>query len=391
MEQWKEYKLGDICKTNISQYSAKENWDNALYLDTGNITDNKINEIVTINDMTHGLPSRARRKVKDKDILFSTVRPNQRHIGILQNPQPNLLVSTGFTVISANQDVADPYFLYYFLSQKEIVDYLHAIAEQAVSAYPSIKASDIEDLDILLPELSQQKKISELLKSLDDKIELNRQINDNLEQQAQALFKSWFVDFEPFKDGEFVDSELGMIPKGWKIGELGEVAEFKRGKTITQKDTVFGTIPVIAGGLEPAYYHNKANTSAPVVTISASGANAGYTQILFEDVWASDCSFIDSTCECILFAYCFLSINSRILRHAQVGAAQPHVYAKDVNAFALPIPNDTNIIKHFILQIEPIFEMMGNLRSEIKELAQLRDTLLPRLMSGELKINEINC
>ena len=135
MEQWKEYKLGDICKTNISQYSAKENWDNALYLDTGNITDNKINEIVTINDMTHGLPSRARRKVKDKDILFSTVRPNQRHIGILQNPQPNLLVSTGFTVISANQDVADPYFLYYFLSQKEIVDYLHAIAEQAVSAY----------------------------------------------------------------------------------------------------------------------------------------------------------------------------------------------------------------------------------------------------------------
>ena len=180
MEQWKEYKLGDICKTNISQYSAKENWDNALYLDTGNITDNKINEIVTINDMTHGLPSRARRKVKDKDILFSTVRPNQRHIGILQNPQPNLLVSTGFTVISANQDVADPYFLYYFLSQKEIVDYLHAIAEQAVSAYPSIKASDIEDLDILLPELSQQKKISELLKSLDDKIELNRQINDNL-------------------------------------------------------------------------------------------------------------------------------------------------------------------------------------------------------------------
>ena len=219
----------------------------------------------------------------------------------------------------------------------------------------------------------------------------NRAINDNLEQQAQALFKSWFVDFEPFKDGEFVDSELGMIPKGWKIGELGEIAEFKRGKTITQKDTVLGCIPVISGGVEPAYYHNKANTSAPVVTISASGANAGYTQILFEDVWASDCSFIDSTCDYLLFAYCFLSINSRILRHAQVGAAQPHVYAKDVNAFALPIPNDTNIIKQFILHIEPMFEMIGNLRSEIKEFAQLRDTLLPRLMSGELKINEINC
>ena len=180
MEEWKEYKLKDICKTNVAQYSVKENWDSALYLDTGSITNNCIAEIVEINDMTNALPSRARRKVKDKDILFSTVRPNQRHIGILRNPKSNLLVSTGFAVISANQDKADPYFLYYYLFQKDVVDYLQAIAEQAVSAYPSIKASDIEDLDILLPTLSEQKEISGLLKSLDDKIELNRQINDNL-------------------------------------------------------------------------------------------------------------------------------------------------------------------------------------------------------------------
>lgn len=219
----------------------------------------------------------------------------------------------------------------------------------------------------------------------------NRPINDNLEQQAQALFKSWFVDFEPFKDGEFIDSELGMIPKGWRVGTLGEVAEFKRGRTITQKDTVVGNVPVIAGGLEPAYYHNQANTSAPVITISASGANAGYTQILFEDVWASDCSFVDSSCKNILFAYCFLSLNTKKLRHAQTGAAQPHVYAKDVNAFKLALPNEAGLMRKFNSQVEHIFNEVANLTQEITHLSKLRDTLLPRLMSGELKIDEINC
>lgn len=218
-----------------------------------------------------------------------------------------------------------------------------------------------------------------------------RRINDNLEQQAQALFKSWFVDFEPFKDGEFVDSELGMIPKGWRVGTLDEVAEFKRGKTITQKDTKVGNIPVIAGGLEPAYYHNVANTTAPVVTISASGANAGFTQIIFDDVWASDCSYIDSQCAYLLFAYCFLSVNTRILRHAQVGAAQPHVYAKDVNAFKIALPNDLNIIRHFTSVIEPIFNHIANNRKNNSTLSFVRDTLLPRLMSGELKFNDLNC
>ena len=184
MEQWKEYKIGDVCVTNSSQYSTKDNWDNALYLDTGNITNNTIDEIVFISDMVNGLPSRARRKVKDKDILFSTVRPNQRHIGILDNPYPNLLVSTGFAVISVNIEKADPYFIYYYLSQQSVVEYLQTIAEQAVSAYPSIKASDIEDLEILLPNLDVQKRISSILKSLDDKIELNRRINDNLTRFA---------------------------------------------------------------------------------------------------------------------------------------------------------------------------------------------------------------
>ena len=386
MEQWKEYKLGDVCYTISDTY--KRNASEVVLINTSDVLEGKcLNHSKTANK---DLKGQFKKTFQKDDILYSEIRPANKRFAYVDFDATDYIASTKLMVLRHN-DKINPQYLFYILKSKSVIEELQMLAESRSGTFPQITFSELANLSVNLPPLNEQQKILSILKSLDDKIELNRQINDNLEQQAQALFKSWFVDFEPFKDGEFIDSELGMIPKGWKIGELGEIAEFKRGKTITQKDTVLGCIPVIAGGLEPAYYHNKANTSAPVVTISASGANAGYTQILFEDVWASDCSFIDSACDYLLFAYCFLSINSRILRHAQVGAAQPHVYAKDVNAFALPIPNDTNIIKQFILQIEPIFEMIGNLRSEIKELVQLRDTLLPRLMSGELKINEINC
>lgn len=179
MEEWKTYRIGDICKTNTSQYSTKETWDEFLYLDTGNITRNTIDEIARYSSNAE-LPSRARRKVISDDIIFSTVRPNQCHFGILSNPPANLLVSTGFTVITANKEIVDPYYLYYYLTQDSIVDYLHSIGEQAVSAYPSIKAQDIEDLEIELPDLSTQNNIAKTLRALDEKIQLNRQINDNL-------------------------------------------------------------------------------------------------------------------------------------------------------------------------------------------------------------------
>ena len=110
MKEWKTYKIGDICKTNISQYSVKEGWDEFLYLDTGNITRNTIDDIVRYSSAAE-LPSRARRKVICDDIIFSTVRPNQCHFGILSNPPANLLVSTGFTVITAKKEIVDTYYL----------------------------------------------------------------------------------------------------------------------------------------------------------------------------------------------------------------------------------------------------------------------------------------
>ena len=191
MEEWKTYKIKDICLVNTDQYSAKEGWQTILYLDTGNITENHIGDIQFFSLPSDELPSRARRKVKHNDIIFSTVRPNQRHYGILNHPADNLLVSTGFTVLTAKPGIADPFFVYYYLTQPELIDYLQGVAEQSVSAYPSLKSSDIEEIEIALPPIAEQKRLSSVLRSLDSKIELNIRINHNLEEQARIQFEAW--------------------------------------------------------------------------------------------------------------------------------------------------------------------------------------------------------
>ncbi len=178
------YKLGDICKTNLSSYSKSDKWTFVNYLDTGSITENKINEIQYINLKNEKLPSRAKRKVEIDDIIYSTVRPNQLHYGIIKQIPYNFLVSTGFITIKINKSIASPKYIFYYLTQNEITEHLSAIAEQSTSAYPSIKASDIENLEINLLPLETQKKIASILSALDNKIELNNKINENLEMQA---------------------------------------------------------------------------------------------------------------------------------------------------------------------------------------------------------------
>lgn len=238
-----------------------------------------------------------------------------------------------------------------------------------------------------LPSLEDQRRIASILSSLDRKIELNNKINADLEEMAQAIFKNWFVDFEPFKDGKFVDSELGMIPEGWKVGTLGELCNFKRGKNLLTKNAIDEGVPVVAGGLEPSCYHNIANTGAPVITVSGSGANAGFMRMYHVPVWASDCSFIDISCENFYFVYCFLKVNSKLLKHAQTGAVQPHVKPSDIHDFELVIPYKESIYD-FQDKVKPFFDKIALIQKENSRLSLLRDTLLPRLMSGELEVPE---
>jgi len=180
MAEWTRVRIGDMCKTNTSSYSQKDGWTFVNYLDTGNITKNVIDEIQYIDLVNEKLPSRAKRKVKYDSVLFSTVRPNQLHYGIVKTQPENFLVSTGFAVLDADPHKLNPDYLYYLLSSNDIVEGLHAIAEQSVSAYPSIKPSDIENLEVVIPDIETQRKISAVLLSIDDKIRLNTTLNKNL-------------------------------------------------------------------------------------------------------------------------------------------------------------------------------------------------------------------
>ena len=180
METWKKVRLLDVAKTNVITYSNKEKWKFVNYLDTGNITANKIDSIKYIDLKTEKLPSRAKRKVSYNSIVYSTVRPNQLHYGIIKEQPDNFLVSTGFTVIDVDERKANADFIYYALTQDEITTHLQAIGEQSVSAYPSIKPSDLENLELLLPTIEEQCKIVSILENIDAKIKINENINNNL-------------------------------------------------------------------------------------------------------------------------------------------------------------------------------------------------------------------
>jgi type I restriction enzyme S subunit len=297
-----------------------------------------------------------------------------------------------------------PEFIYYNLSRRQAE--IRGLA--GGSAQPIMNKSAFGQLLFDAPNLAEQKRISATLRPIDDRITLLRETNTTLEAIAQALFKSWFVDFDPvhakmqgrppegvdeataalFPDS-FGESELGPVPKGWITQVVGDLLVPKRGKSITKSKCIDGNVPVVAGGLEPAYFHNQSNVSSPVVTISASGANAGFVRLYQKNIWASDCSFVSKEqTDSIYFWYVFLRSNQDNIYFMQQGAAQPHIYPSDLMRLNICMPASNNLFLLFHNFVLPLFEKIGLADAQIQTLSELRDTLLPRLISGQLRIEE---
>ncbi|HHY20329.1 MAG TPA: restriction endonuclease subunit S, partial [Bacilli bacterium] len=172
-----KYKVSEICEINKSNISNKDNYEFINYLDTSNLTEGIIFSLQKLIIGSDKIPSRAKRKVKKNDILISTVRPNQKHYGILREVKENMIVSTGFAVLTPKENKVNPEYLYQYLTQESISEYLQAIAETSTSAYPSIRPIVIGELELELPTLEEQQAIAHILSTLDDKIEVNNQIN----------------------------------------------------------------------------------------------------------------------------------------------------------------------------------------------------------------------
>lgn len=184
---WRTVALGECIEAARETYSSRDNWPRIAYLDTGSIIDNRISLIQNLTPGKDKIPPGARRKARAGDIVYSMVRPNRRHFGFLKTVPENFVVSTGFFVFRGKPNVASSEFLYWFLTQDRIVEYLHSLAEQSTSAYPSIRPTDLENILVDLPPIDRQCRIAGILGALDDKIELNRKESRALASVRDAL------------------------------------------------------------------------------------------------------------------------------------------------------------------------------------------------------------
>ena len=296
-----------------------------------------------------------------------------------------------------------PLYLYYLLKTLPLSSF------GGGSAVPTLNRNHIHPLVVKHnPNIDVQKRIAFILKSLDDKIELNWRINDNLEKQAQALFKSWFVHFETFKDGEFVESELGMIPKGWRVESLGNVCKCLLGGTPSRnkEDYWNGDIAWINSGevnefriTKPSEYiteeglKNSATKLLPRKTtvLAITGATLGQVSLLEIDTCANQSVIGVLENEILPYEYIYPLINDRIseLCSHMTGGAQQHINKNNVEGLSIIVP-PSDVIERYKEKTSPIYNLIGNKCIETQIITSLRDSLLPKLMSGEVKVNEVN-
>lgn len=279
------------------------------------------------------------------------------------------------------------------------------------SAQPKLNQANLLKIPIKIPvNLSDQRKIAGILSALDAKIENNNKINANLEAQAQALFKSWFVDFTPFKDQPFVDSELGPIPQGWKVGKLGDYCEVKSGYAFksswwTNKGNKIIKIKNISenGDINlndcscvlPENCDKAKNFIANTgdIVIAMTGATIGKFNIIpkidekyYINQRVGKFFLGEKPIEKVPYIYCFLkqeNISTQIIQKGQ-GSAQPNISGADIES--IPMLTPMSIILKYNKMCQPLFEKIFSNRLESKKLSALRDTLLPKLMSGEIKL-----
>ena len=381
MEEWKEYKLGDVLTIKYGK-------------DHKQLADGDIPIYGSGGIMRYG-----ERSLYDGPSILIPRKGSLNNV--IYADKPFWTVDTMFWSI-INDSIANPLFVYYSICKKNFASL------NVGSAVPSLTVPVIEDIDILLPSKATQDKVVSVLKSLDDKIELNRHINDNLEQQAQALFKSWFVDFDPFKDGKFVESELGRIPKGWRVERLGSVCKCLLGGTPSRNKEEYwnGKIAWINSGeinefriTKPSEYitqeglKKSATKLLPKKTtvLAITGATLGQVSLLEIDSCANQSVIGLLENEDIFHEYIYPLIKNRIddLCSHMTGGAQQHINKNNVEQLEILVPPKKILVEYKQIAT-PIYSLISNICFESQKISKLRDSLLPRLMSGELKLDKIN-
>ena len=403
MEIYNRININEICKKVCSGGTPKSTHTeyyggNIPWLNTKEVNFNRIYK--TEKNITEsGLENSSAKWIEPNAVIVAMYGATAGKTAIAKIP---LTTNQACCNLMIDEEKADYRFVYYALCN----DYIRLASLANGGAQQNLNAQQIKDFDIPYPEVETQQKIANILSSLDDKIEVNRRINEQLEELAQALFKSWFVDFEPFKDGEFVECELGMIPVGWKVGKFTDIVDIKGGGTPKTDIAEYwnGDIPfftpkdindVFCIGTEKNITDlglSKCSSklySKNTVFITARGT-VGKVCMAGRDM------AMNQTCYALIgkkkygqhFIYMqTISIVERMKKKAN-GAVFSAITTRDFDSEKIIIPS-LDIVSNYLMKIEPLYESILHNQQEITHLTNLRDTLLPKLMSGEIDVNEV--
>ena len=397
--EWKEVRLGDVCtrvcsggtpkSTNLSYYGGEIPWLNTKEIDFNRIYSTE----KTITDS--GLNNSSAKWIVPNTVTVAMYGATAGKSCIVKVPMTTNQACCNLTI---NDEVADYEFVYYSLKN----DYTTLASLANGGAQQNLNAQIIKDYVLKMPSLADQRRIASILSSLDRKIELNNKINADLEEMAQAIFKNWFVDFEPFKNGKFVDSELGMIPEGWKVGTLGDITKNKSAK-VKERNDVKVLSPVTTGELvlSEEYFTKQVFSSSIAKYKIVNKGDFAYNpaRVNIGSLGRNEFDFDG----CVSPVYVVFSVLDGYENYfdlfRKTDFFKDSVASLAIGGVRQSLSYDDLSLIETIIPSEKIVEEFNNLYNEMKKtikanklensrLSLLRDTLLPRLMSGEIEVPE---
>lgn len=397
--EWKEVRLGDVCtrvcsggtpkSTNLSYYGGEIPWLNTKEIDFNRIYSTE----KTITDS--GLNNSSAKWIVPNTVTVAMYGATAGKSCIVKVPMTTNQACCNLTI---NDEVADYEFVYYTLKN----DYTTLASLANGGAQQNLNAQIIKDYVLQMPSLADQRRIASILSSLDRKIELNNKINADLEEMAQAIFKNWFVDFEPFKDGKFVDSELGMIPEGWKVGTLGDITKNKSAK-VKERNDVKVLSPVTTGELvlSEEYFTKQVFSSSIAKYKIVNKGDFAYNpaRVNIGSLGRNEFDFDG----CVSPVYVVFSVLDGYENYFDlfrktdffkdsvaslaIGGVRQSLSYDDLSSIEVIIPSE-NAVEEFNNLNNQMKKIIKANKLENSRLSTLRDTLLPRLMSGELEVPE---
>jgi len=369
MSKWRESRLGDHIVINAKSVDKAYPHSEISYLDTGSITRGRIESLQPF--LLADAPSRARRIVQENDVVVSMVRPIQRHYGFLRKVAPNMVASTGFVVLTCKETI-DPYFLYSYLSQDDVVDYLDMVAEGSTSAYPAFTPDVIENLVINLPPIVEQRAIATVLSSLDDKIDLLHRQNKTLETLGLSYWRNTFIE---------------TAEESWRKKKLAEFFQVKTGK----KDANYST----PDGLYPFFTCSQEVLQSPTYSFEGHAlllaGNGDFNLKRYKgkfEAYQRTYVLIPNDEALVGFLYFGMQHHLDDITMGHRGSVINFITKGMIENFEMPIMPSAQEFQQICESLNEFNVKVDSNISQISQLVCMREALLSKLMSGEVFVSQ---